>query len=491
MAYSVVETIYQHSVDTPDKLAIISYEKKATYSKLWDLICKFTTVLKNHGIRENDYVILKANHSLDFAVAMFAVSLCKAVVIPVEKNLPPEGIVSLATLVSAKAIIAENDEAFSTFLHFDYKEICNICENEEPFKPAEFPESEACSELLFTTGTTGKSKGVELLNRSIMAVLENIITETGMKEDNIGFVPMPLNHVFAMRRFQSNLIKGATVIIQDDLLPIKDFFKTLRTYPVTSISLVPSAISYIFAISKDYLGSFKDQLRYIESSSAPLSPGDKDMMHKLLPNTRLFNFYGCTESTTACVLEYSAYIGKDYCVGKPCVNSDIQLLDTDGNIIPKGSTREGRILLGGKASMGGYWHEPELTAQTLIDGYVYTNDLGYYDEEGFLYVLGRIDDVINIGGNKVSPDDVEETVMRMEEIQDCGCIGVSDKVAGNELKLYIVSDEDLQTLEPKIREHLLKSLEAFKIPKYIEKIDSIPRTYNGKIQRKKLRELNN
>lgn len=487
---SVVEAIYQHSLHIPEKTAIISYQNKVTYAELWQLIGKFAQTLKEEEINQGDYVVLKATHSLDFAVALFAINLRGAIVIPVEKNLPPEGIVELAELVSAKAIISEENEIYAAYQHFSHQKIVDICENKQALVCESFPEAKECSELLFTTGTTGKSKGVELLNQSIMTVLDNIIVESGMLDDNVGFVPMPLNHVFGLRRFQANLVKGATVIIQEDLLPIKAFFKTLKTYPVTSISLVPSAISYIFAISKDYLGSFKNQIRYIESSSAPLSPRDKEMLHKILPNTRLFNFYGCTESTAACVLEYSKYTGKDYCVGKPCINSDVKLLDSEGKIISKESRNEGRIIMGGNASMGGYWHEPELTADTLIDGYVYTNDLGYWDEEGFLYVLGRMDDVVNIGGNKVSPDDVEEVVLHMEEVRDCGCIGIPDQVAGNELKLYLVSDEPIEKLEPLVRSYLQESLEAYKIPKYIEKIESIPRTYNGKIQRKKLRELN-
>lgn len=493
MLSSVVEYIYNYAKQQPKKTAIISRAGNATYEELWKYSKSFASILSSNGIKKGDYVIVKASHSLDYAIALLGVELSGAVSIPVENNLQEDGIVEIVDRVYARAIISDTGISRENVLFYHYDEIKHMCENRnidlKETIAIEFPKQDNEAEVLFTTGTTGKSKGVSLTHRAILTVIENVIVESRMKDDNVGFVPMPLNHVFGLRRFQANLVKGATVVIQNDLVPIKKFFKTIEENNVTSMSLVPSALSYIFTLSKDYLKKYKNQIRYIESSSAPLSSDNKKKLKEILPNTDLFNFYGCTESTAACVLEYSKYPDREYCVGKPCINSEIKLLDTEGKEITCSSSECGRVIIKSNANMTEYWHDTKETAQVLHDGYIYTNDMGFWNEEGFLCILGRMDDVINIGGNKVAPDELEEIINRLPEIIDCGCIGVPSKTAGNELKLYIVTEEDAETVKTKVVEYLSDQVEAYKIPTYIEKIDQIPRTYNGKIQRKKLREL--
>jgi acyl-coenzyme A synthetase/AMP-(fatty) acid ligase len=137
-------------------------------------------------------------------------------------------------------------------------------------------------------------------------------------------------------------------------------------------------------------------------------------------------------------------------------------------------------------NMNGYWKNEKLTAEVLVNGFVLTNDIGFVDEDGYLYVIGRRDDVINFNGIKISPSEIEDVVIQFPGIAECACVGVPDPVAGQIPKLFVVLEEE-RTLD---MEYFLQFLNAHidgtKMPKGVEQLNSMPRTYNGKLDRKKL-----
>ena len=146
----------------------------------------------------------------------------------------------------------------------------------------------------------------------------------------------------------------------------------------------------------------------------------------------------------------------------------------------------GLLAIHSDMNMQCYWHEPELTAETMADGWIYTSDLGYFDENGMIFLVGRSGDVINVGGLKVAPTEVEEAALRHESVADCVCTSADDKRMGKVVKLLVVV-KDGCVFDPADIQNMLRGyLEAYKVPKYVERIDEVPRTYNGKIDRKRL-----
>ena len=136
--------------------------------------------------------------------------------------------------------------------------------------------------------------------------------------------------------------------------------------------------------------------------------------------------------------------------------------------------------------MTGYWGEPELSGQTMQDGYVRTADLAYIDPDGYVYVLGRADDVINYKGIKISPEEIEEAAAGCAMVADCACIPVEDELAGQVPKLFVVPAEDVEYDEAQLFKYLKEHIDDNRMPRTIERIDMIPRTYNGKILRREL-----
>ena len=172
------------------------------------------------------------------------------------------------------------------------------------------------------------------------------------------------------------------------------------------------------------------------------------------------------------------------------MNADFIVVDENRNDITASATADepGFLASSGAINMKGYWKEPGLTAEAMADGFIYTKDLGYIDEEGYIYMLGRKDDVINYGGVKIAPEEIEGQVRTHHAIEDCACIPIKDELTGQAPKLFIALKKDADYDAKEFRAFLKTALDANKQPKVIEIIDEIPRTFNGKIQRKQLME---
>lgn len=474
---SVVACVRAHAAERPERTALVVGGSGVTYAELWDRTLRAAGLLGRLGVGRGERVLLHATHSLAYVAAYLGTTLLGAVAVPYEESLPAPAVAELAERVGARAALVPEGEVGVCATFSEGEALAAEPIEAVPAGPA----PDALAELLLTTGTTGRSKVVELTHGAVMAVIENIVTATGIEEDNVSLVPMPLNHVFALRRLQTGLVMGATVVLLNGVASLKRVFGAIAG-GVTSLSLVPSALAYIQRTTRDFLGRFDGQIRFVESSSAPLPASTRSWLRETLPHARLYNSYGCTESTACCMLEYSHREDDGACVGAPCATARVMILDPEtGEELESGT---GRVAIGGAGVMSGYWGDQQATADTLRDGLVYTNDLGYL-RDGELYVRGRIDDVAIIGGHNVSPVEVEDVISQCDLVEDCACVRGSDPITGDSLVLFVVwarGHEDEEGLAAYMRERL----EPFRIPSTVRAVGAIPRTYNGKVDRKAL-----
>ena len=344
---------------------------------------------------------------------------------------------------------------------------------------------------MFTTGTTGSSKGVELSHKALVATAENLIYGCGYKKDTVIIVPGPLNHANAIRKLFTTFVNGSTIYLLNGMTNVKAFFTALDNLSargsLVACCLPPAAIRTIFQLTGDRIGSYK--IDFIESATSPLPEADKERLCELLPQTRLYNNYGSSEAASVCMYNYNEYRNKSDCVGKAMPNSKIIIVDDEHNEIKSSRDNIGLIACVGDVNMKGYVNEPALTKEVLVNGIVYTSDLGYIDEEDFIYVVSRKGDVINVGGLKVAPTEVESVVLGFEGILDCICISVPDNITTNALKLLAVLDKNVELDIKQLNAYLAKHLEPHKVPRFYEQVDKIERTYNGKLNRKFYREI--
>lgn len=482
---TILHYIQKYAQTQPDMMAVCELRKSVTYKEYWSSIRKTAGVLMGMGIRKGDHVMLRCTQNIDYLTVFSALQYMQALVIPVEKSTSAERVLEIGGRVDSECLIS--DKEADGISSIKIKDIIARAKDADE-ADLELPGENDRSMLLFTTGTTGSSKGVVMLHRGDVGIAGNVIEGTSMKKGNVEIIPMPLNHSFGIRRYQSDMVNGGTVCLMDGMVFIGTLWKLVEKYGATSMAISPASLGMIFHLSDERIADYADQLDYIQIGSAPLAEADKEKLLRLLPDTRLYNFYGSSEAGCACILEFSGNGNKTGCIGRPTVNSIVRFTDDAGNVVENGSPEAPALLSwGGSIVMEGYYNDPDLTAETLVGGYVRTKDLAYLDEDGDCILVGRADDVINYGGSKISPAEIENLALGYEYIDDVAFTSISDPITG-ELPVILVIQKDGYD-EAEFERFLTDRLESYKLPRKYIYVDNIPKTFKGSVLRKEVRKL--
>lgn len=482
---TILHYIQKYAQTQPDTMAVCELRKSVTYKEYWSSIRKTAGVLMGMGIRKGDHVMLRCTQNIDYLTVFSALQYMQALVIPVEKSTSVERVLEIGGRVDSECLIS--DKEADGISSIKIKDIIARAKDADE-ADLELPGENDRSMLLFTTGTTGSSKGVVMLHRGDVGIAGNVIEGTSMKKGNVEIIPMPLNHSFGIRRYQSDMVNGGTVCLMDGMVFIGTLWKLVEKYGATSMAISPASLGMIFHLSDERIADYADQLDYIQIGSAPLAEADKEKLLRLLPDTRLYNFYGSSEAGCACILEFSGNGNKTGCIGRPTVNSIVRFTDDAGNVVENGSPEAPALLSwGGSIVMEGYYNDPDLTAETLVGGYVRTKDLAYLDEDGDCILVGRADDVINYGGSKISPAEIENLALGYEYIDDVAFTSISDPITG-ELPVILVIQKDGYD-EAEFERFLTDRLESYKLPRKYIYVDNNPKTFKGSVLRKEVRKL--
>ncbi len=419
----------------PGKTAVVINGCSYTYGQLKSLVDDRVRSIADSKYQR--FVCLKAVPSIDFIVDYFAYHLKGIAVVPLAKDIP---------------------QALSDGIS-------------EELSRCEIPEGTA--DILYTTGTTGKSKGVMISYRTIMADAENLTQGQGFTRDTVFVINGPLNHIGSLSKVYPVILNGGTMIIVDGLKDLDAFFRCFE-YPSDKMAtfLVPASIRILIQFASDRIAALSSKMDFMETGAAAISKSDMEELCRLLPKTRLYNTYASTE--TGIITTYDFNCGKCVagCLGRPMVNSGLFI------------TEEGKIACAGDTLMTGYVGDPERTSAILRDGVIYTSDFGEIDSDGMLHLKGREDDVINVGGFKVAPLEVEDAAMGFPGISDCICIPVKHPLTGNALKLLAVMAPGAGLDKKALALFLGQRLEPHKVPMLYEQVESVRRTFNGKPDRK-------
>lgn len=421
----------------PHRAAIVCDEERYDYAELYARVLARVEQLKAEGLKERQVVCLRACCNTDYLVTYFALHLAGGVAAPLEKDIPEESFQEISR-------------------HF-----------------ADYNVPDGVADILYTTGTTGKSKGVMISHRTILADAENLISGQGFSHELAFIVNGPLNHIGSLSKIYPVMMLGATLILVDGMKDLGQFFKAFD-YPAPKIAtfLVPASIRILIQFSAEKLATYVDKIDFIETGAAAISQADMEALCRLLPHSRLYNTYASTETGIICTYNFNDGRCMAGCLGRPMPHSQVFI------------TEKGLIACKGDTLMSGYIGDPERTATVLRDEVVYTSDIGRIDDEGMLHLAGREDDVINVGGFKVAPTEVEDATMAFPGIQDCICISVEHKITGRALKLLVVMKEGCELSKRALALFLKDRLETYKVPQLYEQVDAVKRTFNGKLDRK-------
>jgi len=442
--------------------------------------------------------------------AIFAISSCGGVVVPLNTRLAPPEIRFMLEDSGTKAVFA--DDGFIELTQNLSKELVSLkhaiymadvvarpdmltyeslIEKSAPVQAVQQKGDDIVG-LFYTGGTTGRSKGVMLSNDNFMINALQTIAAYNMEEGKVYLHAAPMFHIADFIGMVMHLVRGGPHAFVPGFEPVT-VLKVMQAEKVSCSLLIPAMIGMLVN-HPDMADYDLSSLEFITYGGSPISEGVLAQTIKVLPDIKLIQAYGQTEASPILTIlgpewhhPQEGYTSKVRSAGRPVAGVDLCIQDEDGKQLNLGET--GEICARGPNIMLGYWLLPELTAETLRDGWLHTGDGGYIDEDGFLFVVDRVKDMIVSGGENVYSSEVESAISQYEGVVACAVIGIPHEQWGEQVHAEICMREGVEASAEDIIEHCRSLIAGFKCPKSISfRSEPLPLSGAGKVLKRDLRE---
>lgn len=454
-------------------------------------------------VRPGDRVILSLPNSAAFIIACFAIWKARAVVVALDPAIRSSNLEHILEKTEPTALIANNTFAqrvsempavLPFFRAFFLKDALatlpdpariTVHSLESVFssdaETGTLPtdaQTDDLATITFTSGSTGVPKGVMHTHESTLACATFTLNFLKLSKSDVMLVPLPLHHILAFRRFLTCFLAQCTAAFAPDIFVAVKQFSELRP---TGLVLVPAACNLLIDNFGSFVQSHGNSIRYIEIGSEPMSPERLKALEALLPRADIHLTYGLTEGRVG----YLKPGPKGVFDRLASSNHGLQIhvIDTQGQPVARGET--GEILLRGSGLLKGYWGDsPEAIARIRNQGFR-TGDMGLLDPNGDVQLMGRIDDILKVGGHKINPREVEAVLGRHPSVAEAALVGLADplKILELELHAFVVPRAGTAPIDAELIAHCRQHLEPYKVPAKIHFRASLPKTSVGKIQR--------
>lgn len=498
---SIKELIEFRGKNNSSELFICSPEDgiKLTFGEYYNEIVRLNDELIKIGIKKGDKIAILLFNGLNYAVSIMSVITMGGTAVPINPNLKISEVEYLLKNSKTKFVITDIDginalNSNSKYINSDI-ETLNIKLNynkkikiiklkfsdiEDESKNLAFKDDEAI--LLYTSGTTGRPKGVILTNYNLLSEAQNIQIGHKLTQHDVTLCILPLFHINGLVvSLISPLFSGGKVVIPRKFSARK-FWQWIEHYKVTWFSAVPTIFSIILSKPVDK-GNDLSSLRFARSASAPLPLAVLNEFEQKF-GIPVIESYGISEASSQVTTNPLPPLTRKHgSVGRP-IGNKIKIVDKNGENLPLNSV--GEILINGSNVTKGYYNNSIANIKSFKNGWFCTDDLGYIDEDGYLFIKGRIKELINRAGEKISPREVDEVLYSLSVVEMAAAVGVPDSFYGEEVVAFIKLKSGKKIEEQEIMDFCKNYLADFKIPKKIFFIDDFPKGPSGKIQRKKL-----
>lgn len=492
MKDTLIESFLESARTFPDKLCLGFHQERLTYAETRARVLGCAKRLqRKYDVRNGDFVMISAVSKPDYVIAYLATQYLGAVSIPIDKLIKPSTLFQLVQYVKPKILLSDTREKVRGTKKVSLKEIVEFTAEEQDIAYVAPKDFEAVCEMLFTTGTTGMPKGAMLAYRSVKHITLNTWNGVHMEPSDIVLIPLPLNHSVGMRVLRTALSIGASVVIQNGFTFAMELEVNIKAFGCTALVSVPASIEVIRRQMGDHFRRVLSSLRYIEFGAGSLSVPLKQAITEELPNTKLYNTWGSSETGGAIFLDITAYPDKLGSLGKPMPGIVFAVQRDDGSFDTNAHDFEtsGRMALKGDMRMAGYFNMPEESKAAVQGEWLVTNDLAYQDADGFVYMLGRADDIINVGGEKVSPIEIETMASAYPQIRECAVLSAEDALLGQVPVLYYVLNGEGAFKVDDFFKFMQEKVEKYKIPQKFVQLDALPRNRMLKLDRKALKAM--
>jgi long-chain acyl-CoA synthetase len=437
--------------------------------------------LREAGIGPGATVAQLIPNSPETIAATFGVWLAGAVLCPINPSSTPREITQVLEDCSPAAVLARRSMVATLADELRHRgrwiSVDDVMSSErEPLAVAVDPESPAM--LMYTSGTSGTPKGVLLSHRSILLNNRQVARRTGISDADRLLVFTPLFHVNGLcNQMLLSWRVGASVVLRPRFIP-EEFWTTLRDENVTYFTAPPTIYTRIRALGRPG-GLQLPSLRFARTGAAPM-PTSVQLECEGLLEVPIVDSYGLTECTTTCTMNPVGWGRRIGSVGTAFDELDVVIRRDDDSLAAVGEV--GEVTVAGGTLMLRYLNRPQETAEALRGGYLRTGDLGYLDTDGFLYLIDRKKDIINRGGQKISPREVEAVLLEHPLVADVVVAGVPDEEYGQEIKALVVRKSEVLAVE-ELRELCYSKLSRYKVPRFIDFVAELPKSSVGKLLR--------
>jgi amino acid adenylation domain-containing protein len=497
----------------PDKTAVVAGGTRLSYAELDRSSTRLAHALTAHGMKRGDRIVIFMDNVWEAVAAIFAVLKAGCVFVPINpstkadklnfvlNNCRAAGIITQARLTGiAKSALAEAPSVTLSVVAGSKDRLPG--DNQIGFEDAIAVDSSTelppagieldLAMLVYTSGSTGFPKGVMMTHQNVVAAATSITTYLENTQDDIILNVLPISFDYGLYQVLMAAKMGATLVLEKSFAFPQAIFDTMKRERVTGLPLVPTMAAMILQM-KDLRADAFPHLRYITNTAAALPPAHIARLQDLFPQAKLFSMYGLTECKRCTYLPPAELKRRPGSVGIAIPGTEAYVVTDDGR--RAGANEAGELVIRGPHVMKGYWENPEATRRALHEGpfpwekVLRTGDLFRTDADGFLYFLGRKDDVFKSRGEKVSPKEIENVLYALPGISEAAVIGVPDPVLGMAIKAVVALAPGAGLSERDIIRHCASHLEDFMVPKLIAFRDALPKTESGKISRRLVAEL--
>ena len=502
------------SLIVPDRHAIVFDDMRLTFGEIAGRVNRLANGLAELGVGAGDRVAVMQVNCNEHVESYFATAKLDAILVPINFRARSEELTFMLNDSGVKAIILGQryqdmlrsiKPELTTLEHqitleapgegfVFYDDLLANASDEERFPTAD---GDDVTIIMFTAGTTGTPKGVMLSHNSFTSYILANVEPVDMDTAEKNILTVPLHHIAGVQAVMAAVYGGRTLVLQRQF-DEEGWMKLVQEEKVNRAMMVPTMLKRLMdrPAFKDYDLS---SLRVITYGAAPMP---LEVIKKAIvefPNTRFINAFGQTETASTITMlppdahdihegdpDYEQKMKRLGSIGKPLPDVEVRIVNEEGNDVALGEN--GEIVARGDRLMKGYWNREEATKETLRGGWLYTGDLGYWDDEGFIFLSGRAKDFLKRGGEMIAPEEVEQIIMSHPSVDEAAIIGIQDIEWGERVRAIVVRKPGAELTAEEVIEHCRPRMAGFKRPEDVVFIDELPRNPMGKVLKRVLRE---
>ena len=515
---NTLECLTIASAIVPDRSAMVFDGRRFSYEELSERANRLANALTELGVCAGDRIATLQVNCNQMVETYFAAARLDAIYVPLSFRVRAEELASLLSVAeptvllagvryfdlvgSAKSIgaIPQNPARYLVCLDGlvddgwrDYEQMLEDASPEELLYPQ--GDDEDTTVLMFTAGTTGVPKGVMLTHQSFTSYLLSNVEPPDPEVEESNLLSVPLYHIAGLQSVMAGIYGGRTLVMMRQFEPL-GWMDLVQQERASRAMLVPTMLKQIM----DHPRFHEHDLSSLEVITYGAAPMPRSVIQRAIaefPGARFINAFGQTETASTITMlppedhvlagtpeEIETKLNRLTSIGKPLEDVEVRIVDGAGSDVVTGDV--GEIVARGPRIMKGYWNQGEATGEAIRGGWLYTGDLGYQDEDGYIYLSGRARDIIKRGGEMVSPEEVEQVLMSHPGIEDAAVIGVPDPEWGERVRAVVVRRTPDLTVE-QIIEHCRPHLAGFKRPESVVFVEELPRNPLGKVLKRELR----